>query len=144
MPHLNDRAAAADPLRVLLLDDAPFQLSLLEDMLEDLGDFNVASATHSKAALAMLQTNPPDLMVCDLSMPDMDGIEFLRHVAEYGYTGTVVLLSGMESGVLKAAERLAMAQGLTILGACAKPVALVDLSDLVNLARMHRRPRRTA
>lgn len=140
---MNDRASA-DPLRVLLLDDDPFQLSLLEDMLEDLGDFDVASATHSQAALAMLQTRPPDLMVCDLSMPDMDGIEFLRHVAEDGYSGTVVLLSGMESAVLKAAERLAMAQGLTILGACAKPVAQAELSDLVSLARMHRRPRRTA
>jgi CheY-like chemotaxis protein len=140
---MNDRASA-DPLRVLLLDDDPFQLSLLEDMLEDLGDFDVASATHSQAALAMLHTSPPDLMVCDLSMPDMDGIEFLRHVAEDGYNGTVVLLSGMESAVLKAAERLAMAQGLTILGACAKPVAQAELRDLVSLARMHRRPRRSA
>lgn len=140
---MTDRASA-DPLRVLLLDDDPFQLSLLEDMLEDLGDFDVASATHAKAALAMLKTSPPDLMVCDLSMPDMDGIEFLRHVAQDGYGGTVVLLSGMESGVLKAAERLAMAQGLTILGACAKPVALVELDDLVNLARLHRRPRHSA
>lgn len=140
---MTDRASA-DPLRVLLLDDDPFQLSLLEDMLEDLGDFDIASATHAKAALAMLKTSPPDLMVCDLSMPDMDGIEFLRHVAQDGYGGTVVLLSGMQSGVLKAAERLAMAQGLTILGACAKPVALVELDDLVNLARRHRRPRHSA
>lgn len=140
---MNHRASAG-PLRVLLLDDDPFQLSLLEDMLEDLGDFDVASATHANAALAMLKTNPPDMMVCDLSMPDMDGIEFLRHVAEDGYDGTVVLLSGMESGVLKAAERLAMAQGLTILGACAKPVALAELGDLVNLARMVRRPSRIA
>ncbi|MTW01096.1 response regulator [Duganella ginsengisoli] len=131
-------------MRVLLLDDDPFQLAMLEDMLEDLGDFTVFTANAAQAALAMLQTSPPDLMVCDLSMPDMDGIEFLRHVAEEGYDGTVVLLSGMESGVLKAAERLAMAQGLTILGACAKPVSAVELGDLVSLARMHRRPRRTA
>ncbi|GAB2848966.1 hypothetical protein GCM10027277_16420 [Pseudoduganella ginsengisoli] len=141
--NMNDRASA-DPLRVLLLDDDPFQLAMLEDMLEDLGDFTVFTANAAQAALAMLQTSPPDLMVCDLSMPDMDGIEFLRHVAEEGYDGTVVLLSGMESGVLKAAERLAMAQGLTILGACAKPVSAVELGDLVSLARMHRRPRRTA
>lgn len=140
---MNDRAPA-DPLRVLLLDDDPFQLALLEDMLDDLGDFDVATATHAKGALAMLKSHPPDLLVCDLSMPDMDGIEFMRHVAEEGYNGTVALLSGMESGVLKAAERLAMAQGLTILGACSKPVAPAELSDLVNLAKMHRRPRRIA
>ena len=141
--RVNDRAPDA-PLRVLLLDDDPFQLAMLEDMLEEMGAFDIATATHAEAALAMLKDNPPELMVCDLSMPDMDGIEFLRHVAEDGYNGTVVLLSGMESGVLKAAERLAMAQGLTILGACAKPVAPVELADLVALARMHRRPRRFA
>jgi CheY-like chemotaxis protein len=140
---MND-GAPADPLRVLLLDDDPFQLALLEDMLEELGDFDVATATHAQGALAMLKSNPPDLLVCDLSMPDMDGIEFMRHVAQEGYNGTVVLLSGMENAVLKAAERLAMAQGLTILGACGKPVAAAELGDLVNLAKMHRRPHRMA
>lgn len=129
-------------LRILLLDDDPFMLSLLEDMLEDLGQFDVASATSARIALSLLRDAPPDLLVCDLSMPDMDGIEFLRLVAESDYEGTVVLLSGMDAGVLKAAERLAMAQGLTILGACKKPVANAELGDLVSLATMHRRTRR--
>ena len=128
-------------LRILLLDDDPFMLALLEDMLEDLGQCDVSGATGAKAALATLRSAPPDLLVCDLSMPDMDGIEFLRHVAEEGYQGTVVLLSGMDAGVLKAAERLAMAQGLTILGACKKPVATAELGDLVALAVQHRGPR---
>jgi CheY-like chemotaxis protein len=127
-------------LRILLLDDDPFMLALLEDMLEDLGQCDVSGATGAQAALATLRSAPPDLLVCDLSMPDMDGIEFLRHVAEEGYQGTVVLLSGMDAGVLKAAERLAMAQGLTILGACKKPVAAAELGDLVALAVQHRGP----
>lgn len=133
-------ATRTSVLRILLLDDDPFMLSLLEDMLEDLGQFDVASATSAKIALSLLRDAPPDLLVCDLSMPDMDGIEFLRLLAEGDYQGTVVLLSGMDAGVLKAAERLAMAQGLTILGACKKPVASAELGDLVNLAAMVRRP----
>jgi CheY-like chemotaxis protein len=134
-------AAPSKLLRILLLDDDPFMLSLLEDMLEDLGQFDVASAISAKIALSLLRDAPPDLLVCDLSMPDMDGIEFLRLVAESDYAGTVVLLSGMDAGVLKAAERLAMAQGLTILGACKKPVASAELGDLLSLAAMHRSPR---
>ncbi|SFU88916.1 response regulator [Pseudoduganella namucuonensis] len=130
------------PLRILLLDDDDFMLALLEDMLDDLGSFDVACATSARAALAMVAQAPPDLLICDLSMPDMDGIEFLRLVAEGSYGGTVVLLSGMDAGVLKAAERLAMAQGLTILGACRKPVAPAELGDLVNLAAIYRQPRR--
>ena len=130
------------PLRVLLLDDDPFMLALLEDMLDDLsprlGSFDVASATSAKAALALLAEAPRDMLVCDLSMPDMDGIEFLRLVAEGDYRGTVVLLSGMDAGVLRAAERLAMAQGLTILGACRKPVAPAELGELVAQALAQR------
>ena len=130
------------PLRVLLLDDDPFMLALLEDMLDDLspqlGSFDVASATSAKAALASLAKAPRDMLVCDLSMPDMDGIEFLRLVAEGDYRGTVVLLSGMDAGVLRAAERLAMAQGLTILGACRKPVAPAELGELVAQALAQR------
>jgi CheY-like chemotaxis protein len=136
-------AAGVPPLRVLLLDDDPFMLSLLEDMLDDVspqpGSLDVASAPSAKAALALLAQGARDLLVCDLSMPDMDGIEFLRLVAETDYRGTVVLLSGMDAGVLRAAERLAMAQGLTILGACKKPVAPAELGDLVALAMAHRR-----
>jgi CheY-like chemotaxis protein len=135
-------AAEASPLRVLLLDDDPFMLALLEDMLDDLseahGSFDVASATSAKAALALLSQASRDLLVCDLSMPDMDGIEFLRLVAEGHYRGAVVLLSGMDAGVLRAAERLAMAQGLAILGACKKPVAPAALGELVAQALAHR------
>ena len=137
-----ESSAAASPLRVLLLDDDPFMLALLEDMLDDLdprhGGFDVASATSAKEALALLARAPRDMLVCDLSMPDMDGIEFLRLVAEGDYRGSVVLLSGMDAGVLRAAERLAMAQGLTILGACKKPVAPAELDGLVALAVAHR------
>lgn len=135
-------STSPSPLRVLLLDDDPFMLSLLEDMLDDLspqlGGFDVASATSAKEALALLARAPRDMLVCDLSMPDMDGIEFLRLVAEGDYRGSVALLSGMDAGVLRAAERLAMAQGLTILGACRKPVAPAELAGLVTLALAQR------
>ncbi len=139
---MNQRAPSLPPLRVLLLDDDTFMLALLADMLDDLGYEDVTGASSARKALAVLEQQAPDLLICDLGMPDMDGIEFLRLLAESGYDGTVVLLSGMDAGVLKAAERLAMAQGLTILGACKKPVASAELGDLVNLAAMYRRPRR--
>lgn len=121
-------------LRILLLDDDAFMLEMLEDMVNGLGYANVHSATDAKAALRALPQFAPDLLICDLSMPDMDGIEFLRTVAEQHYTGSVVLLSGMDSGILRAAETLAMAQGLTILGARSKPLAVAELADLLALA----------
>lgn len=136
--------ASAAPLRVLLLDDDPFMLAMLGDILEEVdGDIDVRSERDARAALQALGKHRPELLICDLSMPEMDGIEFLRLTAESDFRGGVVLLSGMDQRILQAAEMLAMAQGLTILGACRKPLAAGELGDLVALARsLRQRPDR--
>lgn len=133
--HDNDRTmsdptpspAAGAPLRVLLLDDDTFMLSLLEDMLSDLGNCQVRCESDARRALLSLAGDAPDLLLCDLSMPDMDGIEFLRAAAEAGFSGSVMLLSGMDAGVRRSAERLAQAQGLKVLGAYKKPISQAEL-----------------
>ena len=121
-------------LRILLLDDDAFMLEMLQDMVEGLGYTHVHCEMDARRALKALPQFRPELLVCDLSMPEMDGIEFLRAVAEQHYAGSVILLSGMDSGILRAAETLAMAQGLTILGACSKPLSAARLADLLALA----------
>ncbi|WEF31348.1 response regulator [Pseudoduganella chitinolytica] len=128
-------------LRILLLDDDPFMLELMTDMLQGMGYENVRAESDARRALAALPEFGPDLLICDLSMPDMDGIEFLRAAAEAHFDGSVVLLSGMDSGILRAAETLAMAQGLSILGACSKPVPRTDLADMLARAWQQREAR---
>jgi CheY-like chemotaxis protein len=117
-----DKTAALAPLRVLLLDDDSFLLELLHDMLEDMGNVTVFAESDARRALVTVAAEQPDLLVCDLSLPDMDGIEFLQAAARLGFGGCVMLLSGMDSGVRKAAERLARAHGLRVLGAYPKPI----------------------
>jgi CheY-like chemotaxis protein len=112
---------------ILLLDDDAFSLDLLREMLESVGRFDVHTETDGRSALNRISQRAPDVMICDLSMPDMDGIEFLHAAASGGYRGAVMLVSGMDTSVRRAAERLARAQGLEVLGAWRKPVQLVDL-----------------
>ncbi|MET3132619.1 DNA-binding NarL/FixJ family response regulator [Oxalobacteraceae bacterium GrIS 1.11] len=131
MNHASGTGAAA--LRVLLLDDDSFMLDLLGDMLAGLGDFDVVGEAHGTLALAALRQHRPHLLICDLSMPDMDGIAFLRQAAEAGFCGGVVLLSGMPPAVRQAAERLAEARGLRILGVFDKPLRRADLERVVAL-----------
>ena len=127
------------PLRVLLLDDDNFALEVMADMLASVGSFEVLCETDAKRALSTLATKRPGLLICDLSMPDMDGIEFMQAAAEAGFQGSVMLLTGMDTGVRRSAERLARAHGLKVLGAWQKPISTPDLlSALAALAASDR------
>ena len=119
------------PLRVMLLDDDPFMLEVLHGMLDELGSFDVLRETCARRALRSLPLDAPDLLVCDLSLPEMDGIEFMQAAARGGFPGGVLLLSGLDKGVRNAAERLANAYGLRVLGSFAKPLPLEALRGVV-------------
>ena len=124
---MNTAYSLPRPSRVLLLDDDNFTLEVMADMLDELGSFEVLCETDAKRALLTLAAERPAILICDLSMPDMDGIEFMRAAADAGFRGSVMLLSGMDVGVRRAAERLARANGLNVLGAWQKPISAADL-----------------
>lgn len=118
--------------RVLVLDDDPFALKLLARQLAGLGLTGVEVFTSGEAALAALHNNSvADLVLVDLNMPGMDGAEFLRHLGQRGYAGSLALVSGEDVRILETAERLAGAHGLQVLGHLTKPVARQALQDLV-------------
>ena len=135
MNDADPRSPPRQPLRVLLLDDDSFTLEVMADMLATIGNFDIRCETDARRALATLAGERPALLICDLSMPDMDGIEFMQAAAEAGFQGSVMLLSGMDPGVRRSAERLARAHGLKVLGAWQKPISAIDLrSALAALA----------
>jgi CheY-like chemotaxis protein len=115
------------PRRVLLLDDDRFMLELLTDMLAELGRFEVFAEADAESALATLAARAPDFLICDLALPDMDGIEFLQAAAGRGFAGQVLLVSGMDAGVREAANELARVLGLRMAGAFRKPIGLDQL-----------------
>jgi CheY-like chemotaxis protein len=78
-------------------------------------------------ALDIINRHHPDVLIVDLAMPDMDGIEFLKNLAQRGYDGGIIVLSGMSGAVLKAAESIAKASGLQVLGAFQKPISPQNL-----------------
>src|SRR5450759_5896353 len=111
-------------LRVLLVDDDGFVLDFVEDMLHGLGVKSVSRSLDGNAALAAVDgaIRPLQLIICDLNMPGMDGIEFLRHLADRGFEGGVILSSGSDKRVIKTVESLVQAHQLRFLGTLEKPI----------------------
>lgn len=99
--------------------------------LNSIGVKNVVSAADGKEALSSLEAASADIVICDLNMPEMDGVEFLRHLAEANFTGGVVLISGEERRILDSAESLAGAHNLNVLGAVEKPVKAKTLAKIL-------------
>jgi PAS domain S-box-containing protein len=132
-------------LRVMVVDDDPFILNYLNRILISRGVKSVRHAGEGNAALRELkaQAGQIDVVVCDLNMPGMDGVEFLRHLAESRFSGAVIIISGT-ADLLPTIYELAQAHGLRILGTLAKPFTPQRFFDILGLqlgARRSARPR---
>ena len=68
------------PGRVLVVDDEPEVRRLLEDFLSDRG-YEVVLASDGSEALVSLRAHKPDLVLLDIAMPGMDGVEVLKQIA---------------------------------------------------------------
>ena len=120
-------------VRILLLDDEPFILKLHAHMLREMGFASIRAFESGTAALADVdEGHIPDVILLDLSMPEMDGIEFIRHLVKRKYAGRLVLVSGEDSRLLQTADRLVKAHGIDILGHLAKPVKPTVLRSLLD------------
>ncbi|MBV5297661.1 MAG: EAL domain-containing response regulator [Rhodoferax sp.] len=120
-------------IKILVLDDETFMLKLIARMLTNLGYGTVVTCDNGLAALALVGTaeNCPDLILLDINMPKMDGVEFIRHLVGQHYRGSLILVSGEDERVLQSVEKLVLAHAITVLGYLIKPVMPERLSALV-------------
>lgn len=118
---------------VLLIDDEPFALKLLSHQIERSGYVLRHPHGDSMAGLADARSlvGRDALLFLDLQMPDLDGIEFIRALAQFGFDGELVLVSGEHRRIVQVAMRLARAHGLRVLGSLDKPVRLEDMALLL-------------
>lgn len=116
-------------LRTLLVDDDSFMLELLEEMLRDMGFSDIVTASDGKHALTIMDSNsqPMQLLICDLNMPGMDGIEFFRHLAEREFDGWMIISSGSDTRLLKTVGSLIKAHHMRFLGSLHKPIEPLQL-----------------
>jgi EAL domain-containing protein (putative c-di-GMP-specific phosphodiesterase class I)/ActR/RegA family two-component response regulator len=125
----------ASGLNFLAVEDHEFQRGMLMRMLEGLGATKVTGAADGKAALDIVMARTPavDIVISDLDMPGMDGMEFMRHLGEARVPVSIILASVHERSLLTSVEVMTRAYGVTILGVIEKPVTPAKLDALIGL-----------
>ena len=116
--------------RLLLIDDEPALADFVAQTAQLCG-FAPAVASDRDSFQRGFAEATPDVVVLDLGMPNTDGVEFLRFLADHRFDGPVLIVSGFDRRVLESAFRLGSALGLTMVGPLEKPVRLEDLEQLL-------------
>ncbi len=122
-------------LSVLVVEDDDFQRGILVNILRSLNVISIVEASNGRQALDIVRgagAKPIDVALCDLNMPEMDGMEFLRHLGQEKHNIAVILMSSLDSKVLTSVGRMTKMYGIKLLGIIEKPVLLANLKELLS------------
>jgi CheY-like chemotaxis protein len=123
--------------RILVVDDDPAIRSVMRRCLA-LDGHDVEEAATGREAIKLFRAAPTDLVITDLYMPDMDGLEFTRRLVQEFVGTKVIAMSGgaaMSSESLRKPEdALAVASQLGAIATLAKPFSVAELRAVVQQA----------
>jgi EAL domain-containing protein (putative c-di-GMP-specific phosphodiesterase class I)/CheY-like chemotaxis protein len=131
----SDAATPASGLLILVVEDHEFQRLMLVEMLESLGARGIHEAADGRVAIEITREleHPFDIILTDIDMPDMDGMAFIRNLAEAGVGASLIVISSLERNLLDSIETMSAAYGIRLLGAVEKPPTREGLASLVAL-----------
>ncbi|BDA77979.1 transcriptional regulator [Leptospira kobayashii] len=127
---------SAKDLGFLVVEDDDFQRQVIVDILHRLGITKISEAIGGIQALQVLngeKTNPVDIVLCDLNMPEMDGMEFLRHLGNSHSSISTIIMSALDGALIASVKKMARAYGITLLGAMEKPITPEKLEVMISL-----------
>ena len=121
---MTEPAASASKKKVMIVDDAPLMRLVIRNMVDANPKLSVvAVAENGKVALDKLGEHQPDLILLDIEMPVMDGLEFLRYARLKSKAKVVILSSVAAAGSEKAAKARALGADAVV----TKPSGAVSL-----------------
>ena len=120
-------------LRFLIVEDHGFQRWATRQTLENLGAVFVLEAADGREALEKFRSanEPIDIIISDLDMPGMDGMELIRHLGAEGRQVSLILASALDRALIGSVETMTTAYGINLLGAIAKPITASALAAAI-------------
>ena len=120
-------------LKFLVVEDHAMQRAALVEMMRVLGARNIEEVADGDAALAAQASGSHDIVITDLDMPGMDGMEFIRHLGEARQRVAVILTSVHERALIASVAAMTEAYGIRLLGSIEKPATPHKLAALIAL-----------
>lgn len=125
--------------RLLVVDDDPAICDFVKEVAEENG-FDVATAENFDQFSAGYRSFRPSVIVLDLVLPRVDGIELLRFLAKEECRAHILLMSGLDQKVLHTASHLGLTHGLKMMDALQKPILVAELERVLRKARGEDQP----
>lgn len=121
-------------MSILIVDDDDYQRNLLSKMLTAIGIIDIKQAASAAVALelAVALRDGLHVIISDLDMPDVDGMEFLRLLSEQKTGAAVLVVSGKHESILRSVGLMATEYGLTLLGTISKPAKIPALREILS------------
>ncbi|MCA9714769.1 MAG: EAL domain-containing response regulator [Myxococcales bacterium] len=134
------QSTPAEALRIAVLDDDENVRVALDSMLRHLGHDVLLCDAFEPLERALGRV---DVIVLDLRMPRVDGLEVIRRIAAHETRAALILISGVGERVRRGAKRLADEHGINVIGSLSKPFRVTQLELLLrDVERVERRPAR--
>ena len=135
---MNNTALQGSLQTVLVVDDDEFSREVLRKKLSFWGVKDIHMAHDGRNAIAVLDgmARAPDFLICDIFMPDMDGIEFIGALAKREFKGAMILITGVSQDMLEVAHNIATLKGLRVLGTFTKPLHHEPLGQVMGFSAL--------
>jgi len=115
-------------MKILIADDEPLARERLARLCSEIGDYSIiAEAQHGKQVLELIPQCKPDVILLDIRMPGMDGIETAQHIAKLDTPPAIIFTTAYDQYALEAFDNHAV-------GYLLKPINKDKLADSLNAA----------